>query len=93
MSRTTASDHLVDSPVRLGQCNRCQGYVFLANSSGVKSAAGTAPADRGAYIAAAIDGRRLFDLAEQAGQPQRLLTRRPETRHRALRRHRRSGGR
>ncbi|WP_432112835.1 hypothetical protein [Streptomyces sp. S1] len=76
MPRTTAADHLVDTPIRLGQCNRCRAYVFLANSSGVKSAADVAPADRGAYIAATLDGRRLFDLVEQAGRPQRLLTRR-----------------
>ncbi|MFF5973706.1 hypothetical protein ACFY7C_19475 [Streptomyces sp. NPDC012769] len=72
----SANAHLVDTPIRLGQCNRCEQYVFLAMSSGVKSAADVAAADRDAYIAAVIAGRRSFDLLEQAGRPHKLLTRR-----------------
>lgn len=69
------NDHLVDTPIKLATCNRCGAYVFLAHSSGVRSAADAAPAGRDAYIAAVIAGRRLFDLVEAAGRPQKLMTR------------------
>lgn len=71
----SANDHLVDSPVKLGTCNRCRAYVYLAHSSGIRSAADVAPAGRDAYVAAALDGRRHFDLVEAAGRPSKLLTR------------------
>lgn len=64
-----------DTTIRLGQCNRCQAYVFMAMSSGVRSAADPAPASRDAYIAALTDGRRVFRLSEVAGRPDKLLTR------------------
>lgn len=70
------SDHLVDTPVKLGQCNRCQQYVWLAMASGVRSAADVAPAAREAYVAALVDGRRTFGLITQAGRPWKLSTRR-----------------
>lgn len=75
----SANDHLVDSPVKLGTCNRCGAYVYLAHSSGIRSAADVAPAGRDAYVAAALDGRRHFDLAEAAGRPVKLLTRTPRS--------------
>ncbi|MFE6222987.1 hypothetical protein [Streptomyces sp. NPDC057854] len=69
------ADHLVDTPIRLATCNRCGAYVYLAHSSGVRAAADVAVADRDAYISAVLAGRRLFDLAETAGRPQKLLVR------------------
>lgn len=69
------NDHLIDTPIRLATCNRCGSYVFLAHASGVRAAADVAPADRDAYIAAVMDGRRSFDLLEAAGRPQKLLGR------------------
>lgn len=71
----SANDHLVDSPVKLGTCNRCGAYVYLAHSSGIRSAADVAPAGRDTYVTAALDGRRHFDLVEAAGRPSKLLTR------------------
>lgn len=71
-----SSDHLVDTVPKLGRCNRCQAYVFLAMSSGVRSAADVAPADRDGYVAALVDGRRTFGLAKAAGRPSKLLVRR-----------------
>jgi hypothetical protein len=72
-----SNDHLVDTEIKLGQCNRCQAYVFMAMASGVRSAADPAPVDRGGYIAALTEGRRLFRLVERAGRPYKLQTRRP----------------
>lgn len=69
-------DHLVDTKIKLGQCNRCEAFVFLAMSSGIRSAADVTPADRDAYIATLMDGRRSFDLGEVAGRPSKLLSRR-----------------
>lgn len=74
-----SNDHLVDSKIRLGKCNRCENYVFMAMSSGIRSAADPAPATRDAYIAALTDGRRTFHLLTQAGRPHKLLTRRLST--------------
>lgn len=70
------SDHLVDTPIRLAQCNRCEAYVYLAHASGVRAAADVAPAGRDAYIGALVAGRRTFDLVEAAGRPHKLRTRR-----------------
>lgn len=71
------TDHLLDTTPKLAQCGRCQGWVYLAEASGIRSAADVAPADRGAYIAALTSGRRLFRLTEAAGRPHRLLAVRP----------------
>ena len=66
------SQYLVDTEIKLGQCNRCESYVFMAMSSGVRSAADPAPADRDAYIAALTDGRRVFRRSDRAGRPWKL---------------------
>jgi hypothetical protein len=71
------TEHLVDTEIKLGQCNRCQAYVFMAMASGVRSAADPAPVDRNRYIAALTQGLRLFRLIERAGRPYKLQTRRP----------------
>jgi hypothetical protein len=71
------AEHLVDTEIKLGQCNRCDAYVFMAMASGVRSAADPAPVDRNGYIAALTEGRRLFRLVERSGRPYKLLTRRP----------------
>ncbi|GHG09994.1 hypothetical protein [Streptomyces hydrogenans] len=68
-------DHLIDTPIKLATCNRCGAYVYLAHSSGIRAAADVAVAGRDAYIAALMGGRRLFDLVEAAGRPQKLLHR------------------
>jgi hypothetical protein len=75
------NEHLVDTKIKLGQCNRCEGYVFMAMSSGVRSAADPAPVSRDGYVAALTDGRRLFRLQTAAGRPQKLLTCRPADLH------------
>ncbi|GGR51809.1 hypothetical protein [Streptomyces roseolus] len=69
------TDHLIDTPIRLATCNRCGAYVYLAHSSGIRAAADVAVAGRDAYINAVLAGRRLFDLAETTGRPQKLLNR------------------
>lgn len=66
---------MIDSVIRLGTCNRCHGYVFVAQSSGFKVAADPAPVTRERYIETLVGGRRVFDLVEQAGRPHKLLTR------------------
>jgi hypothetical protein len=68
-----SQDHLVDTPVRLAQCNRCRSYVWLAMASGVRSAADVAPATHTAWIAAIAEGRRTFRLTRAAGKPHKLL--------------------
>ncbi len=65
--------HVVDSPVRLGRCNRCQAYVWLGMASGVRAAADVGAATHPAWIAAVAGGRRTFRLAKRAGKPSRLL--------------------
>lgn len=69
--------HLLDTTPKLAQCNRCQGWVYLAEASGIRSAADVAAVDRTAYISALTQGRRLFRLVEAAGKPHRLLSVRP----------------
>ncbi len=71
------NDHLVDTEIRLGNCNRCQGWVYLAMSSGLRSAADIVPVNRQQYIQALVDGRRLFRLHTRAGKPWKLGTTRP----------------
>ena len=68
---------LVDTEIKLGQCNRCQAYVFMAMSSGIRSAADPAPVSRDGYVATLAGGMRLFRLVEQAGRPHKLLGVRP----------------
>lgn len=70
-------DNLIDTPIKLAQCNRCQAWTYLAMSSGLRSAADVIPPDRGAYIIALTEGRRLFRITDQAGRPHKLLTVRP----------------
>lgn len=67
---------LVDTKIQIAQCNRCQAWIFLAQSGGLRAAADPAPATRDAYIQALTEGRRTFRLATQAGRPHKLLTRR-----------------
>lgn len=69
-------DFLVDTKIRLGQCNRCDQWVYLAQSGGLRSAADVVPCARDAYIAALTDGRRVFRLATAAGKPHKLLAHR-----------------
>jgi hypothetical protein len=70
-----SNDHVIDTPVRLARCNRCKAYVWLAMSSGIRSAADTTPATHAAWIAAIVDGRRTFRLTKAAGKPHKLLCR------------------
>jgi len=69
-----SNDHLIDTKIKLGICNRCSQYVFMAMSSGARAAADPAPATREAYIAALMDGRRVFRLLTAAGRPHKLLS-------------------
>ncbi|MFF8831352.1 hypothetical protein [Streptomyces sp. NPDC015131] len=65
----------VDTPIRVAQCVRCQAYVFLCHSSGVRTTADPAPVTRDGYVAALMSGRRVFDLQTQAGRPHKLFVR------------------
>jgi len=66
---------LADTKITLAQCNRCQSWIFLADSAGMRVAADPAPASREAYIKALAEGRRTFQLRERAGRPHKLLAR------------------
>lgn len=65
-----------DTPLKLAQCPRCDGYVFLAESSGIRAAADVVAASRDDYVATLVAGRRTFDLLEASGRPYKLLGRR-----------------
>lgn len=67
---------LADTKIELAQCSRCQRWVFLADSSGMRVAADPAAASRDAYIEALASGRRTFWLSKQTGRPHKLQTRR-----------------
>lgn len=65
-----------DTSVALAQCEKCQAYVFRADSNGLRVMADPAPlAGAQAYVAALVAGRRTFDLIEAAGRPSKLQTR------------------
>jgi len=63
---------LRNEPIRLAQCQRCQGYVFLAMVGGVQAMADPAPLDINAYTQALVAGVKTYRLVEQAGRPHRL---------------------
>lgn len=63
---------LRNEPIKLAQCQRCKGYVFLAMVGGMKAMADPAPLDITAYTQALIAGVKTYRLVEQAGRPHRL---------------------
>lgn len=69
------SKHLIDKPIKLKQCMRCKGYVFLCTDSGTQVAADVKPLSVEEYRAAIIAGRYTFDLVTQAGRPHMLRMR------------------
>jgi hypothetical protein len=69
------SQHLIDTPVILGQCRKCNAYVFACLVGGYPVVADPKPLDADAVRNALIKGLVVYDQTTQSRKPHVLIHR------------------
>jgi hypothetical protein len=70
--------HLIDTPIQLGQCSQCEAFVFSCQVSGFKVMCNPAPLDGMEEIRAAlVNGAQVFRVTYVGKKPNKLSSLRP----------------